>query len=61
MVRFFYSIVYIASCLIGFLVSRSLTPSISKQDDSVHSISLLTGGHRFGRIPSVAGGEGVQR
>ena len=40
MERFFYSIVYIASCLIGFLASRSLTLSISKQDESVHSISL---------------------
>ena len=46
MERFFYSI--IASCLIEFLASRSLTFSISKQDDSVHSISLLTGGHRSG-------------
>ena len=54
MERFFYSI-------IEFLVSRSLTLSISKQDDSVHSISLLTGGHRSGRIPSAAGGEEVQR
>ena len=59
MERFFYSI--IASCLIEFLASRSLTLSISKQDDSVHSISLLTGGHRSGRIPSAAGGEEVQR
>ena len=49
MERFFYSI--IASCLIESLASRSLTLSISKQDDSVHSISLLTGGHRSGRIP----------
>ena len=49
MERFFYSI--IASCLIEFLASRSLTLSISKQDDSVHSISLLTGGHRSGRMP----------
>ena len=46
MERIFYSIVYIASCLIGFLASRSLTLSISKQDDRVHHISLLTGGHR---------------
>ena len=61
MERFFYSIVYIASCLIEFLASRSLTLSIAKQDDSVHSISLLTGGHRSGRIPSAAGGEEVQR
>ena len=38
MERFFYSI--IASCLIEFLASRSLTLFISKQDDSVHSISL---------------------
>ena len=53
MERFFYSI--IASCLIEFLASRSLTLSISKQDDSVHSISLLTDGHRSGRIPFVAG------
>ena len=60
MERFFYSIVYIASYLIGFLVSRSLTLSISKQHDSVHSISLLTGGHRSGRIPSAVGGEEVQ-
>ena len=59
MERFFYSI--IASCLIEFLASRSLTLSISKQDDSVQSISLLTGGHRSGRIPSAAGGEEVQR
>ena len=59
MERFFYSI--IASCLIEFLASRSLTLSISKQDDSVHSISLLTGGHRSDRIPSAAGGEEVQR
>ena len=59
--RVFYSIVYIASCLIGFLASRSLTLSISKQDDSVHYISLLTGGHRSGRIPSAAGGEEVHR
>ena len=59
MERLFYSI--IASCLIEFLASRSLTLSISKQDDSVHSISLLTGGHRSGRIPSAAGGEEVQR
>ena len=58
MERFFYSI--IASCLIEFLASRSLTLSISKQDDSVHSISLLTGGHRSGRIPSAVGGEEVQ-
>ena len=36
MERFFYSI--IASCLIEFLAYRSLTLSISKQDDSVHSI-----------------------
>ena len=57
--RFFYSI--IASCLIEFLASRSLTLSISKQDDSVHTISLLTGGHRSGRTPSAAGGEEVQR
>ena len=54
MERFFYSI-------IEFLVSRSLTLSISKQDDSVQSISLLTGGRRSGRIPSVVGGEEVQR
>ena len=60
MERSFYSIVYIASCLIGFLASRSLTLSISNQDDSVHSMSLLTGGHRSGRIPSAAGGEEVQ-
>ena len=40
MERFFYSI--IASCLIEFLASRSLTLSISKQDDSVHTISLVT-------------------
>ena len=59
MERLFYSI--IASCLIEFLVSRSLTLSISKQDDSVHSISPLTGGHRSSRIPSAAGGEEVQR
>ena len=59
MERLFYSI--IASCLIEFLTSRSLTLSISKQDDSVHTISLLTGGHRSGRIPSAAGGEVVQR
>ena len=59
MERFFYSI--IASCLIEFLASRSLTLSISKQDDIVHSISLLTGGHRSGKIPSAAGGEEVQR
>ena len=59
MERFFYSI--IASCLIEFLASRSLTLSISKQDDSVHTISLLTGGHRSGRIPSAVGGEEVQR
>ena len=56
---FFYSI--IASCLIEFLASRCLTLSISKQDDSVHSIPLRTGGHRSGRIPSAAGGEEVQR
>ena len=55
----FYSI--ISSCLIEFLASRSLTLSISKQDDSVHSISLLIGGHRSCRIPSAAGGEEVQR
>ena len=60
MERFFYSIVYIASYLIGFLASRSLTLSISKQDDSDHSISLLTGDHRSGRVPSGAGGEEVQ-
>ena len=60
MERFFYSIVYIASCLIGFLMSRSLTLSISKQDESVHSISLLTGGHRSSRILSAAVGEEVQ-
>ena len=59
MERLFYSI--IASCLIEFLASRSLTLSISKQDDSVHSISLLTSGHISGRIPSAAGGEEVQR
>ena len=59
MERLFHSI--IASCLIEFLASRSLTLSISKQDDSVHTISLLTGGHRSGRIPSAAGGEEVQR
>ena len=59
MEKLFYSI--IASCLIEFLASRSLTLSISKQDDSVHSISFLTGGHKFGRIPSAAGGEEVQR
>ena len=59
MERLFYSI--IASCLIEFLASRSLTLSISKQDDSVHTISLLTGGHRSGLIPSAAGGEEVQR
>ena len=59
MERFFYSI--IASCLIEFLASHSLTLSIPKQDDSVHSISLRTGGHRSGRIPSAAGGEEVQR
>ena len=58
MERFFYSI--IASCLIEFLASRSLTLSISKQDESVHSISLLAGGHRSSRIPSVVGGEEVQ-
>ena len=57
MERLFYSI--IASCLIEFLVSRSLTFSISKQDDNVHTISLLTGGHRSGQIPSAAGGEEV--
>ena len=59
MERFFYSI--IASCLLEFLASRSLTLSISKQDDSVHTISLLTGGHRSCRIPPAAGGEEVQR
>ena len=58
MERLFYSI--IASCLIEFLASCSLTLSISKQHDRVHSISLLTGVHRSGRIPSVAGGEEVQ-
>ena len=50
MERFFYSI----------LASLSLILGISKQDDSVHSISLLIGGHRSGRIPSTAGGEEVQ-
>ena len=55
---FFYSI--IASCLIEFLASRSLTLSTPKQDDSVHSISLLTGGHRSRRIPFATGGEEVQ-
>ena len=59
MERFFYSI--IASCLTEFLASLSLTLSISKQDDNVHSISLLTGGHKSGRIPSATGGEEVQR
>ena len=34
MERLLYSV--IASCLIEFLASRSLTLSISKQDDSVH-------------------------
>ena len=58
MERLFYSI--IASCLIEFLASRSLTLSILKQDDSVHTISLLTGGHRSCRIPSAVGGEEVQ-
>ena len=46
MERLFYSI--IVSCLIEFLASRSLSLSILKQDDSVHTISLLTGGHRSG-------------
>jgi hypothetical protein len=68
MERFFYSIIYVGlssractPCLIGLLPSHSLTLSESKQDDSVPSISLLTGGQTSGRISFVAGGEEVQR
>ena len=50
MERCFYSI--IASCLIEFLASRSLILSRYKQDSGSDIFSLLTAGHRSGRIPS---------
>src|SRR3990170_1500764 len=48
------------ACLLVLLSSHSLVLSRSKHDSGGHTLSLLTAGHRSGRIPSAGEHEKVQ-